>query len=174
MNYNYDYGNYMPSMNVIPKSYGYDNKMSYKGNQAKVTFMDKNNMNNKVPVGYGNTMVSNSQLVEPYVGFIRGNLFNNLYDPYKNYKPSDIEVSNERESLLGQIQMYNFAVTDLNLYLDLYPNDTRAVQMLEEYSKAKKELSNQYEMKYGPLMVSDVVGNNFDWIDNPWPWEANI
>ena len=183
MNYNYDYGNYMTGMsNNYPSTYGYDNKMSYKGNKAKVTFMDKDNINymnedNKAPkiaIKYGDGMSNTTPFVEPYTGLIRGNLFNNLYDPYKNYKPRDIEVNNERESLLGQIQMYNFGVIDLNLYLDLHPNDTRAVQLFEEYSKASKELVKQYEMKYGPLTASNTMGNNFNWVASPWPWEENL
>jgi spore coat protein JB len=179
MNYNYDYGNYIPGTNNnYPSTYGYDNKMSYKGNKANVTFMNSKDMNykdvkdNKVAIKYGSG--NTQQFVDPYLGFIRGNLFNNLYDPYKNYKPKDIEVNNERDSLLGQIQMYHFNITDLNLYLDLYPNDTKALQLFENYSSALKELCTQYEMKYGPLMVNNTTGNRFNWIDNPWPWEENI
>lgn len=164
MNYNYDYGNYTPSVNSgYTGMYGYDKKMNYKGDKANITFMSKDN------VGYMSN--NNQQLVQPYLGLIRGNLFDNQYEPYRNYKPMEIEVNNEISSLLGQIQMYNFAVVDLNLYLDTNPNDKKALQLLKEYAKTEKELWQQYEMKYGPLMVNNITANNFNWIDNPWPWE---
>ena len=37
------------------------------------------------------------------IGFMRGNMFENLYNPYKNYKPREIEPTNERESLLNKV-----------------------------------------------------------------------
>ena len=34
-----------------------------------------------------------NKIIDPYEGFIRGNLFENLYDPYKNYKPQNFIVN---------------------------------------------------------------------------------
>lgn len=157
MNYNYDYGNYMMG---YPNMYNYDNNMNYKSNKENVTFTEKK-INN------------NLDLVDPYVGLVRGNLFDNLYDPYKNYKVRDIDVNNERDSLLGQIQMYKFACIDLNLYLDVYPNDVRALQLLREYVKEEKELCKEYEKMFGPLTLDSVNDKTFNWIDSPWPWEVS-
>ena len=154
MNYNYDYGNYMMG---YPNIYNYDNSMNYKGNRDNVTFIDKKNLD----------------LVDPYVGFIRGNLFDNLYEPYRNYKARDIDVNNERDSLLGQIQMYKFACIELNLYLDVYPNDVRALQLLREYVKEEKELCKEYEKMFGPLTLGGVNGKTFSWLESPWPWEVS-
>ena len=156
MNYNYDYGNYMIG---YPNMYNYDN-MNYKSNKDNVTFTEKK-------------MDKNLDLVDPYVGLVRDNLFDNLYDPYKNYKARDIDVNNERDSLLGQIQMYKFACTELNLYLDVYPNDVRALQLLREYVKEEKELCKEYEKMFGPLTLDGVNGKVFNWIDSPWPWEVS-
>jgi len=104
-------------------------------------------------------------------GFLRGNMFKGLYEPYKNYQPYRIEFSNERERLLFNVQKYDFAINDLNLYLDLYPKDEYVFclfkQYVEEYEKAKKE----YECRYGPLMITDDAGNTYDWSKNPWPWD---
>ncbi len=168
MNYNYDYGNYMVGNNNYPTEYGYSN-MNYKGNKANVTFMnsDKSTINNDNSTG------KKQIIVDPYIGLIRGNLFNNLYDPYKDYTPVDIVVTNERESLLGQIQMYNFATVDLNLYLDLHPNDVKAVQLFKNYVQATLELCAEYDKKYGPLKVMENMGNNFEWVNSPWPWEVS-
>lgn len=159
---NYSYGEYVHSKKNYSDLYSYKNKMNYSGDKATMTLMGKN------------TMSMNSQeIVQPYLGLVRGNLFNNLYDPYKNYKAQEINVNSERASMLGQIQMYNFAVTDLNLYLDVRPNDTKALNLLKEYSKAKEEIVKKYVMKYGPLTVDETIGNSFNWINSPWPWERD-
>lgn len=173
MNYNYDYGNYMMG---YPNTYSYGNNMNYKGSNAKTTFMNNKKKDNDIKLNFIPNMDNannNLDLVDPYVGLIRGNLFDNLYDPYKNYKARDIDVNNERDSLLGQIQMYRFAIIELNLYLDVYPNDIRALQLLKEYVKEEKELCKQYEMRYRALTVDGVSGNEFNWIESPWPWEVS-
>ena len=81
---------------------------------------------------YSNDNIS-SKVIDPSVGFSRGNLFNNLYDQYKNYKPVMINPQSEKDALLNQWQQYNFAVVELNLYLDTYPNDVNALKLLNNY-----------------------------------------
>ena len=73
--------------------------------------------------------MNNTNLADPKEGFLRGNLFNNLYDPYKNYKYKILNPTNKKEELLFNILMYKFALKELNLYLDNYPNNN---QMLNE------------------------------------------
>lgn len=104
-------------------------------------------------------------------GFLRGNMFKNLYDPYKNYSPYKVEFTSEKEKLLFDVQKYDFAINDLNLYLDLCPNDEYVFNLFKqyvmEYEKAKKE----YVCKYGPLLLTDDLGIKYDWNKNPWPWD---
>ena len=59
---------------------------------------------------FNNNFMNNTNLSEPKNGFLRGNLFNNLYDPYKNYKYRELKPNNKREELLYNILMYNFAL----------------------------------------------------------------
>lgn len=107
-------------------------------------------------------------------GFIRGNIFNNLYVPYKNYKPIAPVIKGEREQLLYEILKLNFAMTELNLYLDTNPNNTNAINIFNDYSKKKKNLVNSYEAKFGPLTLDGNMMNLNTWIwnKNPWPWEV--
>lgn len=107
-------------------------------------------------------------------GFIRGNIFNNLYVPYKNYKPIAPVINSEREQLLYEILKLNFAMTELNLYLDTNPNNTNAINLFNDYSKKKKNLVNSYETKFGPLTLdgSMINLNAWSWNKNPWPWEV--
>ena len=55
-------------------------------------------------------------------GFVKGNLFRDEYESYKNYKPAKITVQNEQEALLIKLMMLDFAINDLNLYLALNPD----------------------------------------------------
>lgn len=78
----------------------------------------------------------------------------------------------ERETLLNRISSAQFAAWELHMYLDTHPNDTAALKSYQKYAHETKELINQFESKFGPLVSTDVFGdNNWDWINNPWPWE---
>ena len=114
-----------------------------------------------------------SNLFDPYVGFISGNMFPDLYNSYKFSKPLEIEPMNEQAELLTYIDALCFAAIDLGLYLDLYPNDKDMIQLFNKYREQKKEYEKQYESKFGPLLLSSDALNNYPWAwDNtPWPWE---
>lgn len=159
---NYDFINYVPGNNL-----DYMKNMNYTNDPGMMMFM-----NNPGSSMGGSTNYS-LDILEPYEGFMRGNLFKSLYDPYKNYKYDEVEAKNERQSLLNQLLMYKFAAIDLGLYLDVNPNDSTAVRMFNEYQKMEKQLSKQYENTYGPLTLdSDSLNNRtWTWIDSPWPWE---
>lgn len=130
------------------------------------------NNNFNLPNEKNSTNMNN--LTNPKEGFLRGNLFNNLYDPYKNYKYSSLNPTNKKEEMLFNILMYKFALKELNLYLDNFPNNTQMLNLYKQYLSEEKKLCDQYEKNYGPLTVgSDGIGtNNWKWIKSPWPWEG--
>ena len=58
------------------------------------------------------------------------------------------------------------------MYLDTHPDDMQALKSYHKYEREAKELIAKYENMFGPLVSSDVFGDNrWDWINNPWPWE---
>ena len=160
-NYNYDYMNYV---NSIP------NNMMLDPNYLM------NNINNNYINIPQNEIIpnSNNQILEPYEGLIRGNIFDNLYDQYKNYSPYRLNPNNEKEALLQQWQQYNFAIIDLNLYLDTNPNDKNALSIYREFLNILNQLQDKYESKYGPIELSSncVSNNTWEWNNSPWPWEV--
>lgn len=115
---------------------------------------------------------NNPKLYNPYEGFIRGNLFPNLYDGYKDYKPFQINPMNEQAEMLTNIDSLGFATIDLDLYLDINPNDQNAIGLFNQYRKEKEELIKNYELKYGPLLLNSEALNSVPWMwnDRPWPW----
>ena len=120
-----------------------------------------------------NMNITNQSLVNPTEGYNRGNLFANLYDPYKNYRPEQLRASNEQERLFLELSRNHFAAHELNLYLDLNPNDTSMIKLFNDYRERCDQLTKEYERKYGPLTVkSDVLNQTpFMWEKSPWPWE---
>lgn len=118
--------------------------------------------------------VDNTNLADPKEGFLRGNLFNNLYMPYKNYKYGMLNPTNKKEELLFNILMYKFSLTELNLYLNTHPNNIQMINLYRQYLNEEKRLCNEYEKNYGPLTIDSLnLGNNsWDWIKSPWPWEG--
>ncbi len=78
----------------------------------------------------------------------------------------------ERERLMRNLSAYDFALTDLHIYLDTHPDDKKAEKALREYENKSSELRSQYEEKFGPLTVRDDGGNRWSWISDPWPWDV--
>lgn len=119
-------------------------------------------------------MYVNSNITNPKEGFQRGNLFNNLYEPYKNYQYSPLKPTNQKEELLYNILMHKFALTELNLYLDTNPNNQEVINLYKKYLMDEKQLCKEFEKNYGPLTIdSENIGTNtWNWIKSPWPWEG--
>ena len=114
----------------------------------------------------------NTNLYSPTEGYLKGNLFSNLYSEYKNYRPQKLMARNEQEKLLYELESISFAAHELNLYLDLHPNDTSMLMLFKDYEEKCKKLTSEYENKYGPLYVSEVNSTKeFTWVNN-WPWEV--
>ncbi len=76
-----------------------------------------------------------------------------------------------KERLLKEIAMLNFATIELHLFLDTHPNDTDIANRLDEYRIRLDNLTRNYVAKYGPLSANDRNAKGWDWIANPWPWD---
>ncbi len=164
--YGFDYMNYV---NNIPSN------MMDMVNKINVSKSNDNmNMFDKFKINKEASMIYKNETLDPYEGFIKGNLFKNLYDPYKNYKPQQLNANNEREALLYQVMQYKFALIELNLYLDTNPNDKEAIELFNKYQRMEKQMCKQYESMYGPLTIDSEYLNNNNWVWNnsPWPWEV--
>ena len=85
-----------------------------------------------------------------------------------NYECNNEEST--REEMAMQIKAYQFAVTDIALYLDTHPEDERALCLHREYSRSLKDLRDKYQKAYGPLTI-EYPCNKWRWLEEPWPWE---
>ena len=66
---------------------------------------------------------SKNDLYSLYDGYIRGNMFESIYEPYKNYKVYNIGPNSKSEEDKFELMMLEFALNDLNLHLIIYPDD---------------------------------------------------
>ena len=119
--------------------------------------------------------VQNIDLYEPYEGLIRGNMFKNLYAPYKLKQPYEIKPMNQQAEMLTYIDALCFACVDLSLYLDTHPNDKESIEKFNKYRSEKEDLVRRYENQFGPLTLDSDSFNTYPWVwnDRPWPWEGN-
>ena len=129
-----------------------------------------NNNANTSPNNYSGSSID---VYSPLEGFNKGNMFSNLYSGYKNYKPSKIKINSEQEEMLLNISELSFASHDLNLYLDVHPNNQEALNLFNNYRRKANELTEMYERKYESLSVSMINNDTvpFNWAISKWPWE---
>ena len=111
----------------------------------------------------------NNRLVSVNEGFNRGNMFDNLFWPYKYI--TELKPTSEKEELMNKVQMYCFAAHEMNLYLDVYPNDMQAIGLFNQYKELEKKYLDEYENKYGLINLNINDNYNWQWINSPWPWE---
>lgn len=85
--------------------------------------------------------------------FNKGNLFKNIYSEYKNHVYK-LRIKTKKYEILYKIQMYTFALKDLNSYLDINPNDESLLAPLSFLRQREivhynrfKELLDYYKQK---------------------------
>ncbi len=79
----------------------------------------------------------------------------------------------DKNEMLNKIMKYQFFALDLNLYLDNFPEEKKAVDDYKLLSSKLKCLIKEYEAEYGPL--SNFGSAYYEcpekWTSCPWPWE---
>ena len=127
-------------------------------------------------------MPASAPLANPYVpyqlenppkyearrGLIRGTLFPGLDLPFQGR----VNTKEFNTTPMTELQTLNFAIQELQLYLDTHRDDREALEVLRAYQQMYRNCRKQYEAKYGPLnQISANDCDEFRWLDDPWPWE---
>ncbi|MFD2371948.1 spore coat protein CotJB [Brevibacillus sp. GCM10020057] len=76
--------------------------------------------------------------------------------------------------LLTELQAIDFALVELNLYLDTHPHDVQAIEQFNELTQQRWKMASDFEALYGPLMNfgRSYSGYPWQWNDTPWPWQV--
>lgn len=80
-----------------------------------------------------------------------------------------------RNELMQYISELEFALVDLNLYLDTHPDNAEALEMFTKLAATLKSLKADYAKKYAPITAMDVRNETpFEWVssEHKWPWQA--
>lgn len=90
---------------------------------------------------------------------------------------SNVYAGNDmnRQKLLKEISMVDFAIVDLNEYLDTHPYDGDAVAYIKQYITILRRLKEEFASLYGPLTIYDAGFNDcndWKWARMPLPWEG--
>ncbi len=77
----------------------------------------------------------------------------------------------EYENLLRQIKELEFALVEMNLFLDSHPYNAEALQYFKELTAKHDKLVAHYEENCAPLTARGNMGDRWNWVMTPWPWE---
>lgn len=113
---------------------------------------------------------SNKPLYDVKEGFLKGNMFKDEFDPYKNYAIATIIPKDKKEELELKLYEYDFAINDLNLYLDLHPENIDMFNKFKSFVNEFEKLKKEYVDLIGPLNITDTTSSSYNWV-NTWPWE---
>ena len=74
------------------------------------------------------------------------------------------------------IQTHDFVLKDINLYLDVNPNDNCMIRKYNEYLNRRNELVKDYENKYGPIVLTmssrSLERTPWSWLETKSPWKG--
>ncbi len=82
----------------------------------------------------------------------------------------------DKDTAMRKISAVDFAIHDIELFLDSHPENKKAIDLLGQYRKWRNDLVAEYEQKYGDFVtgVGDVKTKTpWSWIKGPWPWEIS-
>ena len=76
------------------------------------------------------------------------------------------------QHLLARIQAVDFALYELVLYLDVYPQSCDALETYHKLKEQHEELCREYEKVCGPRTAfGNESHTTWDWMSHPAPWE---
>ncbi len=78
-----------------------------------------------------------------------------------------------KAELMRMVQMHQFAMHDLALYLDTHPTDADALEQLLMHRDECKKAGKAYVKRFGALKMNQVCAEDgwAAWSNTPWPWE---
>lgn len=80
-----------------------------------------------------------------------------------------------QNELMQYISELEFALTDLNLYLDTHPDNAEALEMFTKLAATLKSLKADYAKRFAPICATDAKNEvPFSWVspEYKWPWQV--
>lgn len=112
--------------------------------------------------------MENSMQYEARKGLVRGTLYPGLDLPFMgmvNKKPLPVTP-------MSELQVLDFAIQELALYLDTHQQDAEALELYHKYQMLYKKMSKEYQQNRGPMNHHSISeSGEYQWLNDPWPWE---
>ena len=100
-------------------------------------------------------------------GMVRGTLFPGLDLPFMGM----VNKNEKRVTPMTELQAMAFAIQELALYLDTHRNDREATELYQTYQKMYHQAMMAYTEKCRQLNHMIPTDGDYQWTDDPWPWE---
>ncbi len=84
---------------------------------------------------------------------------------------------NDKKMMMCKIWQLDFALHELVLYLDSHPDCERALALMRDYRKLRRQALKEYNERFGELIITPKDAGTespWQWIKGPWPWENNF
>ena len=109
-----------------------------------------------------------AEMYQPAAGFIKGTIYPGLDLPFMG-------MTNQKEkskTTLHTLQSYNFAISELGLYLDTHQDDQDTVDLYNQYVEQFAKVLQQYEREHGSTtQMGAALTGKYEWLNDPWPWD---
>lgn len=78
-------------------------------------------------------------------------------------------------SWMRRLQVIDFSLQELVLYLDMYPECRRALEKFHALCAERREVLHALRERGISICATDNEGReSWDWINGPWPWEFDF
>lgn len=84
----------------------------------------------------------------------------------------DMTQSKECKQLYAKLQRLDFAIVELALYLDSYPDNAAALDYYRKLIAERETVATAYTQACGPMTIYDNKNPAlWEWGQSPWPWQ---
>ena len=74
-----------------------------------------------------------------------------------------------------QLQTLAFAIQELALYLDSYPDNAAALDYYQRLIAERETVAQAYQQGCGPMTIMDNKNPSlWEWGQSPWPWQNDM
>ncbi|NBK97148.1 MAG: spore coat protein CotJB [Erysipelotrichia bacterium] len=81
-------------------------------------------------------------------------------------------IMKDKQQLLKEIMMYDFALQEASLFLDLHKEDPEAKKYYDCNKKLLQMSKQEYERYYGLLSNRSIYNQDYaSYVETRWPWE---
>ena len=91
-------------------------------------------------------------------------------------RQNDIQTppSGDCRAMMQKLREVDFALVELNLYLDAYPDSCSALEYYHRLIAERTRLCDAINRSGHPITMRDNMSkSDWKWVDGPWPWQSD-